>query len=152
MKRIRNQVAKTSAKIKVNSPPKIKQNRKNILYFFISLIDITLMLTDINIYLKNFKTHNFWRNNFLLEKIVLTKSFLDFKSDPELDSDPLFHETDPRIWIRLNMKRIWNTGKNCYGNMCFSYKIFLHLCRKLFSNRNYAICLYLGFFILFLKK
>ena len=29
--------------------------------------------------------------------------------DPEQDPDPLYHETDRRIWIRIKMKRIHNT-------------------------------------------
>ena len=33
--------------------------------------------------------------------------FLDFNSDP----DSLIHETDPRIWIQIKMKRIRNTVK-----------------------------------------
>ena len=54
---------------------------------------------------------------FLQKKI----SQIDFRSDPELDPDPLSQETDSRIQIhqknetdpriRIKMKRIRNTGK-----------------------------------------
>ena len=44
----------------------------------------------------------------LMEK----KYFLDFSSDPDPAPDPLFHEKDPRIRIRIHikMKRIRNSG------------------------------------------
>ena len=38
--------------------------------------------------------------------------FFHFSSDREQDPDPFFHETDPRICIRINMKRIRNTAWN----------------------------------------
>ena len=40
--------------------------------------------------------------------------FLDFRSgpEPESDPDPLFPDSDPRIWIQIKMKRIHNTGPN----------------------------------------
>ena len=60
------------------------------------------MFTDINIYSMNNKTDH------ILEKYI----FPDFRSDLEQDPDPLFHETDPRIRIRIHikMKRIRNTA------------------------------------------
>ena len=33
----------------------------------------------------------------------------DFEQEQDPDLDPLFHETDPRIWIQIKMKRIRNT-------------------------------------------
>ena len=55
------------------------------------------MFTDINIYSINNKTDH-------ISEIY----FPDFRSD--LDPDPLFHETDPRIRIHNKLKRIRNTG------------------------------------------
>ena len=65
-----------------------------------------LYLTDINN-----KTIIFRRNIFLTEKKGFEKMiFSRFESDPELDPDPLFHKTDPRIRIQIKMKRIRNTN------------------------------------------
>ena len=72
------------------------------------------MFTDINIYHTNNKTDP------ISEKYIfyIKKSwyFPDFKSDLEQDPDPdqLFHETDPRIQIRIHikMKLIRNTAAN----------------------------------------
>ena len=38
----------------------------------------------------------------------IDKIFLDFRSEPESDPDPLFHGTDP--WIRIKMKWIHSTA------------------------------------------
>ena len=61
------------------------------------------MFTDINIYSINNKTDH------ISEKYIFyrNKYFSYFRSD--LEPDPLFNETDPRIHIK--MKRIRNTGK-----------------------------------------
>ena len=34
------------------------------------------------------------------------KKYIKKGSDPMLDSDPLFMQTDPWIWIRIKLKRI----------------------------------------------
>ena len=63
---------------------------------------------DINIYLINTKT------NIFLEKCISGRKkswyFFDFRSDPELDPDPFFHEADTKIRIHIKMKRIRNTA------------------------------------------
>ena len=57
------------------------------------------------------------KTNYILEKNIFDRKkvlkswyFFDFRSDPELDPDPLFHETDPRIRIHIKMKRIRNAA------------------------------------------
>ena len=78
----------------------------NIIHFFFIQI-LNPCLTDINIYPINNKTDKF--SIFLIEKKVFKKVvFSRFRSD----SEPLFHETDPRIRIHIKMKLIRNTGRN----------------------------------------
>ena len=63
----------------------------------------------------------FWRNIFLIQ--VKKNGKFDFRSGSDQDPDPLFHETDPRI--RIKMKQIGNTG-------CWCTRIFLR--RSFFFN------------------
>ena len=79
---------------------KINQNHYNIIYFF---KNIKLTFNG-HKYLPHKKNQIiFKKNTFLIEKKLY---FLDFRSDP------LFHETDPRIQARIHikMKRIHNTA------------------------------------------
>ena len=73
------------------------------------------MFTDINIYPIINKADHISEKYIFYRKKKQNKSqyFPDFRSDLEPDPDPLFHETDPKIRIRIHikMKRIRNTGK-----------------------------------------
>ena len=52
------------------------------------------------------------KTDHISEKYIFYRYFPDFRSDLEQDPDPLFHETDPRIRIRIHikMKRIRNSA------------------------------------------
>ena len=58
----------------------------------------------INIFLKNCSFELY----FDIKNEDKDKIFLDFRSEPESDPDPLFHGTDP--WIRIKMKWIHSTA------------------------------------------
>ena len=71
--------------------------------FFSKLLNLCLLT---NIYPINNKTDHISEKYIFLRKKSNTK--VDIFSD--LEQDPLFHETDTRIWIRIKMNRIRNTG------------------------------------------
>ena len=73
-----------------------------ILYIYIK--NIYFCLTDININLINNKT------NLFSQKYISERKKFFFKVG--IFSDPLFHETDPRIRIHIKMKRIRITDFN----------------------------------------
>ena len=65
------------------------------------------MFTDINIYPINNKTDHMSEKYIFYSKKSKTKGWYF----PDFRSDPLLHETDPRIRIHIKMKHIlWNTA------------------------------------------
>ena len=81
----------------------ISATRIGIRFIYLKKI-LNFCLTDINIYLINNKTIHFLEKYILIEK----KGFKKLVFSP----DPLFHETNPRIQIRIKMKRIRNIDMN----------------------------------------
>ena len=47
--------------------------------------------------------------------------FFDFRSDPDPESDPLFHDPDLRIWIQIKMIMIHNTEGKDYISIHLIY-------------------------------
>ena len=92
-----------------------KNQQKSLEYHTFFFNTIKLMFTDMNIYSINNKTDH------ISEKYIFWY-FPDFRSDLEQDPDPdlLFHETDPRIRIRIHikMKRIRNTVRDTWNSSC----------------------------------
>ena len=78
-----------------------------------------------NIYPINNKTDIFWRN-FELKKKFLKKVFTSYS-----EQDPLFHETDLRRRIHIQMKRIRNTVLNILHLLYFLYWDLIHWYRVL---------------------